>query len=59
MQCNRATLFVACALIVNLLVMFHVDRQGTPAFASPRIFCLAWIAFNLLCFFIYKKLRPK
>jgi len=39
--------------------MFHVDRQGTPALASPQIFCLAWIAFNLLCFFIYKKLRPK
>ena len=60
MKLNLATLFIACALIVNILVMIHVERQGVPAaFASPLIFCLTWLAFNLLCFFVYKKLRPK
>jgi hypothetical protein len=57
---KRSTLFIAFALIVNILGMFYVDRQGIPAvFASPVIFCLTWLAFNLLCFFIYMRLRPK
>jgi hypothetical protein len=60
MKRNRSTFFVACALLVNLLLMFTVNRQGIPAaFASPVIFCLTWLAFNLLCFFIYLQLRPK
>ena len=60
MQRSRAIFFAACALIVNVLVMLYVDRQGVPAvFPSPMIFCLTWMAFNLLCFFIYLKLRPK
>jgi len=60
MQRNRAVLFAACALIVNVLIMFYVDKQGVPAaFPSPMLFCLIWIAFNLLCFVIYMRLRPK
>jgi len=60
MKRNRSTLFIACAFILNVLIMAYVDRQGIPtAFASPTIFCLTWLAFNLLCFFIYMQLRPK
>ena len=60
MKRNRSTLFIACAIIVNILAMFYVDLQGIPApFASPMSFCLTWLAANLLCFFIYSKLRAK
>jgi len=60
MKRSLSILFVACALIVNILIMLYVDRQGVPvAFASPMVFCLIWLAFNFLCFFIYLRLRPK
>ena len=54
-----ALLFIACALIVNILAMLYVGRQGIPAFAPPAVFCLTWLAVNLLCFFIYIKLRSR
>jgi len=60
MKRSLSILFVACALIMNILGMLYVDRQGIPVvFASPVIFCLMWLAFNFLCFFIYLRMRPK
>ena len=60
MKRTLSILFIVCALIVNVFLMFYVNRQGIPtAFASPTIFCLIWLGFNLLCFFIYRQLRPK
>jgi hypothetical protein len=63
MKLHRSTLFITCVLIVNILAMLHVDQQGIPAFFASSIgplgICLLWLAVNLLCFFIYTKLRPK
>jgi|GEM_PF-6126049 len=63
MKLHRSALFIICVLIVNVLAILHVGRQGTPVFSAlpmdPLDICLLWLAVNLLCFFIYTKLRPK
>jgi len=63
MRLHPSTLFITCVIILNVLAMIHVNQQGVPVFSalsmSPLGTCLLWMAANLLCFFIYTKLRPK
>ena len=60
---NAPKVFLAVVLLLNILAFVYLTQWGLPeqiaSGSAPFVTCLVWMAFNLLCFYLYKKMRPR
>ena len=60
---NAPKIFLAFVLLLNILALVYLTQWGLPerlaSGASPFLACLTWMIFNLLCFYLYKKMQAK